>query len=377
MNRLRHSARLTLQVGAALLACRAANASLESQWRASSGLLPDQACPPWSLTDSATPEDPVLAGGHLTIATSADAETIAYGHSGLTLQIPDPLIIEFRARFVSGSQSIDSRAPLTVHFTIAPDIGNGLYVRSGQIFLNADNNVRGPTAAVDTSSFHTYRIEVSAAGGIVVDYDSVPTLTGAVFNSDPHNGPTPRVLWGEGSTFAFGTSEWEFFRHNIHLADCDVDGDGFLAAVDCEDLDPCTHPGAPETCDGIDNDCDALTDDALAPPPGVIHGLRVAADAASITWGLCEARRYDVVRGSLGALRTSAGNFATAVSLCVEDDSPDSAASDPTPVPAGTLGFFYLVRGDGTCGPGSYNNGLASQIGSRDAEIAASGFDCP
>jgi len=368
---------LALQLGAVLLACRAASASLESQWGASSGLIPDQACPSWSLTDSATPENPVLTGGHLTIATSADAETMAYGHSGLTLQIPDPLIIEFRARFVSGSQSIDSRAPLTVHFTIAPDIGNGLYIRSGQMFLNAGNNVRGPTAVVDTTSFHTYRIEVSAAGVINGFYDGALALTGATFNSDPHNGPTPRVLWGEGSTLAFGTSEWEFFRHNIHIADCDSDGDGFLAAVDCDDLNLCTHPGASEICDGLDDDCDAVTDDALAPPPGPIHGLRIAADAASLIWDLCDARRYDIVRGNLGALRSSPGNFATSVSLCVEDDSPDAASTDPTPVPAGSIGFFYLVRGDGTCGPGTYDNGLASQIGSRDAEIAASGADCP
>ena len=31
---------------------------------------------------------------------------------------------------------------------------------------------------------------------------------------------------------------------------------------DCDDLDARAHPGAAEVCDGIDNDCDALTDDA-------------------------------------------------------------------------------------------------------------------
>jgi hypothetical protein len=47
----------------------------------------------------------------------------------------------------------------------------------------------------------------------------------------------------------------------------DADGDRFYAEADCgtlpdcNDLEPLSHPGAIESCDGFDNDCNGLTDD--------------------------------------------------------------------------------------------------------------------
>ncbi len=41
----------------------------------------------------------------------------------------------------------------------------------------------------------------------------------------------------------------------------DADGDGYPACEECDDSDAAISPDAVEVCDGVDNDCDSLTDD--------------------------------------------------------------------------------------------------------------------
>ncbi len=50
---------------------------------------------------------------------------------------------------------------------------------------------------------------------------------------------------------------------NPETLDDDLDGDGFVIIEDCNDAHPLIYNGAPEICDGLDNDCDESVDEDL------------------------------------------------------------------------------------------------------------------
>jgi len=175
----------------------------------------------------------------------------------------------------------------------------------------------------------------------------------------------------------------------------DADLDGYDACRDCDDANPVSFPGAPEICDGLDNDCDTVADNALeicdgldndcngtiddvavpVSPPAVVE-LRFQ-NRSDLTWPRSsDQRAFDVVRGSLATLRSSAGDFTSSLEACIENESSDSASGD-TGVPGSAVNWYYVVRAVGCGLNGSYDEGSPAQQGSRDAEIAASEAACP
>lgn len=191
-----------------------------SSWTASSGQLPTEIVPAWTLSDTASPEDPVLGSQFLTLSTSVDTENMRYIQSSPLLDTTDAFYIEATLRFVSGSTSAATRAPVFIGFTTTANVGNALFINHDSLFFNANEFSNGPVVSVDTNdAFHTYRIDVSATGALSLRYDGNLILTGQTYTSAGNHGAVGRIFWGEGSILATGTSEWKSFQHNALVED--------------------------------------------------------------------------------------------------------------------------------------------------------------
>jgi hypothetical protein len=85
------------------------------------------------------------------------------------------------------------------------------------------------------------------------------------------------VVWGGSPNTATGGAFCAVCTGLVWHADADADGHGaaggatqvsctqpagyVASADDCDDTDPAIHPGATETCNGIDDDCNTVVDD--------------------------------------------------------------------------------------------------------------------
>jgi len=83
-------------------------------------------------------------------------------------------------------------------------------------------------------------------------------------------------------TARFGDRVWvEIVVDSTPPPPTDADGDGHPAGADCDDGNPAVHPGAAESCNSIDDDCDGTTDEGVRnrcgtcgpEPPEVCDGI--------------------------------------------------------------------------------------------------------
>jgi hypothetical protein len=129
------------------------------------------------------------------------------------------------------------------------------------------------------------------------------------------------------------------------------------------------------TCTDGDT-CQTGTCVAGTPVPGAGATESLAFTTVSdLNWAASiGATGYDVIRGTLSVLKGA--GFATATDACLGNHVAGTFISD-THVPAEGDADWFLIRAYNFCGTGSYDDGSASEIASRDADIAASPNACP
>ena len=158
---------------------------------------------------------------------------------------------------------------------------------------------------------------------------------------------------------------------------------GWLAnGDDCDDASNRRFPGNPEICDNVDNDCDTQVDEGIAAPTGSqtikVNRFSPGSSTAVITiWTSTGAvsERSDMSRGFLSTLRSGGGDFTSSYDICQANDASTDVSVSTNP-PAGD-GFWILSRAVNCSGVSHYEDGSASQQGTRTAEILAAPGTCP
>ncbi len=115
-----------------------------------------------------------------------------------------------------------------------------------------------------------------------VSADGVPTVEATPLPATSVDSTFPSLNW-TGDRFGLSWSEDQAIAFRFLECNCvDVDGDGFSGCVECDDSKASVFPGAPEICDGRNNDCD--DPEWPAPPPDEIDS---DADGVSSCQGDC------------------------------------------------------------------------------------------
>ena len=149
---------------------------------------------------------------------------------------------------------------------------------------------------------------------------------------------------------------------------------------DCLDSNASALGATTETCNEIDDDCNARIDDGVPHPTGVLTmTMAKSAGNTTLSWNAVpNAIHYDVISGDLGELRAAGAlgyQYLSQAQCSGNDVTGTSMFTGPNPT-AGN-GQFFLMRAVGCTGLGSYDEGVPSQVGARNAQITAALYSCP
>lgn len=321
----------------------------------------------WTGTTSLTWSSAVLNSG--AIPVTKQGLNLAVDLAPVTVSAPDTakgapasqVVVPITASAFTGASSFD----LAISFNPVVIAPASIQTTSLTSCMSVVSNLTTPGVA----TFALYGVcSVSGSGTIAQVVFNVVGQTGS---ATPIN--VTRAGINEGS---IGT----VLDDGLFLActTTDYDGDGFNSCTgDCNETSAAAHPGATETCNGADDNCDGRVDNVALPQgsPSLAVGEPVPGTATASWPAVPGATRYDAVRGSVALLRSTGGDFAIATDQCLADDSASAFFTDAA-IPAAGNAFWYLVRPENCGGFGSYQEGVATQVGFRDPSIAGSPHRC-
>ena len=160
---------------------------------------------------------------------------------------------------------------------------------------------------------------------------------------------------------------------SVTVADCAQPVGTLPNAGDCDDTRAAVRPGATELCNGVDDDCDALIDDA---DPGLVGGTTAYADRDGDGFGAGAALSVCALSAGNVANNTDCNDTTAAISpMAAErcnsiDDDCDGLIDDADPGRVGGSAYYRDADSDG------YGAGAVITACTAPAGTVSSSSDC-